>query len=145
MTNTSNFDTQVNTIRTRNEPIISGFRDSLRRGSLSTKTVNNHVQNMEFFAEYLVYYEPLKALDQTSSTDISSFLDDWFLRKALWSSVEAVKGYLATFKKFFVWMKETDQMTANDIEEILTTIKEDREDFIDNAQSYFGSIYGDQF
>jgi site-specific recombinase XerD len=95
---------------------------------------------MEFFAEYLVYYEPLQALDQAQSANVEAFLDDWFLRKALWSSVASVKSYLATFKKFFTWMKETGQMSVSDAEEIVTTLKEGKEDFIDNAESFFGSL-----
>lgn len=145
MTNVNNFDDQVKRIRSHNEPILAGFRDSLTRSSLSTKTITNHVQNVEFFAEYLMNYEPVKTLEQTDSADIGSFLDDWFLRKAMWASVESVKAYLATFKKFFTWMRDTNHMTSNAVADILETIKEDREDFIDNARSYFGSIYGDQF
>lgn len=145
MTNVNDFDDQVKRIRSHNEPILAGFRGSLTRSSLSAKTITNHVQNVEFFAEYLMNYEPVKTLEQTDSTDISSFLDDWFLRKAMWASVESVKAYLATFKKFFTWMRDADHMTSNAVADILETIKEDREDFIDNARSYFGSIYGDQF
>jgi site-specific recombinase XerD len=136
-------DTHIASIRTHNKPILSNFQQSLFKDGLSPKTIRNHVQNMEFFAEYLVYYEPLRTLTQAKNTDIVSFLDDWFLRKAMWSSVEAVKSYLATFKKFFVWMKETNQMAPRDVDDVLTTIKEDREDLIDAAKVYFGSIYGD--
>lgn len=143
MANPSDFDAQVKQIQARNEPILSGFRQFLARGSLSPKTITTHAQNMEFFTQYLVYYEPLKVLDQTTSTDVFSFLNDWFLRKAMWSSVTAVKSHLATFKKFFTWMSETNQMARADSERILATIKEDREEFIDHAASYFKSIYGE--
>jgi site-specific recombinase XerD len=145
MTQTSNYDERINQIRNQNKPILEGFQEALTNSNISAKTRKNHVQNIEFFAEYLVYYEPLKTLAQTESTDISSFLDDWFLRKALWSSVESVRAYLATFKKFFVWMRDTHHMSKSSVEHILAMIKEDREDFIDNAKSYFGSIYGNDF
>jgi site-specific recombinase XerD len=145
MTSANSHDEQVKHIRNYNEPILASFRDSFMNSTLSAKTIKNHVQNMEFFAEYLIYYEPLKTLEQTESSDVISFLDDWFLRKAMWSSVESVKAYFATFKKFFIWMRDTNRMAENIIKIILEELKEEREDIIDNAKSYFGSIYGDQF
>jgi len=57
-------------------------------------------ENIDFFTEFLVYYEPLKRLDETDETDISSFFLDWFPRKAMWASESSIKFNLASFKKF---------------------------------------------
>jgi site-specific recombinase XerD len=143
MTNANDYDENVKRIRKHNEPILAGFNSLLMHSALSTKTIKGHIQNIEFFAEYLIYYEPLKTLDQTESSDVVSFLDDWFLRKAMWSSVESVKAYFATFKKFFSWMRDVHYMSENAVILILEDLKEGREDIMDTARLYFGSLYGD--
>ena len=106
-----------------------------------TETVNwdlkdpkSHVDNIDFFAEYLVYYEPLQRLDEADDGDVSSFLMDWFPRKALWASVSSTKSYLASFKKFFQWMGETKRIPAEVVNDVLTMLKEDKQDFIDAGE-----------
>jgi len=68
--------------------------------------------------------KPMKA-------DVSSFLLDWFPRKALWASVSNTKQYLASFKKFFQWMGETQRVSSEIVDDVLTTMKEERQDFLD--------------
>ncbi len=92
------------------------------------------MDNIDFFAEYLVYYEPLQRLDEANEGDVSSFLMDWFPRKALWASPSSTKSYLATFKKFFVWMGETKRISAEVVDDVLTMMKEDRQDFIEAVE-----------
>jgi hypothetical protein len=43
--------------------------------------VETHLDNINFFTNYLVYYEPLKKLDEAKSGDVWMFLADWFPRK----------------------------------------------------------------
>ena len=89
------------------------------------------MENIDFFAEYLVYYEPLQRLDEADEGDVSSFLMDRFPRKAMWASVSSTKSYLASFKKFFQWMGETQRVSPHVVEEILAMMKEHRQDFLD--------------
>ncbi len=58
----------------------------------------------DFFTDYLVYYEPLKRLDEADDGDVFTFLSSWFPRKAMWANETNVKSYLASFKKFFKWI-----------------------------------------
>ena len=81
---------------------LASFHTSLAQAGLVTKTVKNHVDNIDFFTEYLVYYEPLTWLDEADEADVSAFLLDSFPRKALWASVSNTKQCLASFKKFWV-------------------------------------------
>jgi len=143
MVGTSDYDEQVKRIRAYNAPIIASFRTWLQQSSLSPKTINNHVLNIEFFTEYLVYYEPLKQLDQTESHDVSLFLSDWFIRKAAWSSVTSVKSFLATFKKFFSWMGDTKRMPQETVDSIRMTLKEGTEDFVAAVKDYWNEIDND--
>ncbi len=124
------YDQQVETIRAANEPVLAAFQAWLEQAGLSAPTVRSHVQNIELFATYLVYYEPLKRLDEADSSDVWTFLGDWFPRKALWASVSSVKAYLASFKKFYRWMGETGRVSPATVEEVLDTLKEERETFL---------------
>jgi len=124
------YDQQVETIRAANEPILAAFQAWLGEAGLNAPTVRSHVQNIELFATYLVYYEPLKRLDEAESDDVWTFLGDWFPRKALWASVSSVKAYLASFKKFYRWMGETGRVAPATVEEVLDTLKEERETFL---------------
>jgi len=106
-TDTSDYDVRVRAIQAANQPILNAFEVGLEQSGLSEKTIQIHVTNIDFFTNYLVYYEPLKKLDEANSGDVWMFLDDWFPRKALWASITSVTSYLASFKKFFRWMGET--------------------------------------
>ncbi len=138
MSDTNTYDARVQAIRADNQPILDGFRAWLEQSGLSEKTVKNHVENIDFFTEYLVYYDdPLKKLDEADSGDVWMFLVNWFPRKALWSSVTSVKSYLASFKKFFQWMGETGRVSPETVADVLTTLKEGRDEFLEAVAEYY--------
>ena len=131
MSTPSDYDAQADAIKEHNAPILADFQTSLEHAGLAKKTVKNHVENIDFFTDYLTYYEPLKRLDEGDDDDVSSFLLNWFPRKALWASVSSTKSYLASFKKFFQWMGETQRISPEVVDDVLTTLKEEREDFLE--------------
>ena len=131
--NTSDYDRRVQAIQAANQSILNAFEVWLEQSGLSEKTIQTHVSNIDFFTNYLVYYEPLKKLDEANSGDVWMFLDDWFPRKALWASVTGVKFYLASFKKFFRWMGETGRVSPQTVADVLETLKEDRNAFLRNV------------
>src|SRR5437763_15704708 len=92
MTNPNTYDARVQAIRTSNQPILDAFRTWLKQSGLSEKPINNHVDNIDFFTHYLVYYDdPLKKLDEADGSDVWMFLTDWFPRKARWASPTSSK------------------------------------------------------
>ncbi len=56
----SEFEKEVAKIEKYNQPLLDGFKVWLEKANLSAKTIKLHITNIEFFAEYLVYYEPYK-------------------------------------------------------------------------------------
>ena len=130
MSDTDSYDARVRAIRAYNQPILEDFRFWLEQSGLAKKTVENHVDNIDFFTHYLVYYDPLKKLDEADGSDVWMFLTDWFPRKALWSSVTSVKSYIDSFKKFFQWMEETGHVSPETVADVLTTLKEGRNKFL---------------
>jgi len=132
-TDTSDYDVRVRAIQAANQPILHAFEVWLEQSGLSEKTIQIHVSNIDFFTNYLVYYEPLKKLDEANSGDVWMFLDDWFPRKALWASITSVTSYLASFKKFFRWMGETGRVSPQTVTDVLELLKEERGTFLSNV------------
>ena len=135
-TDTSDYDARVRAIQAANQPILNAFEVWLEQSGLSEKTIQIHVSTIDFFTNYLVYYEPLKKLDEANSGDVWMFLDDWFPRKALWASITSVTSYLASFKKFFRWMGETGRVSPQTVADVLETLKEERGSFLRNVAEY---------
>ncbi len=130
MSTLNTYDEQVESIRAYNQPLLDGFQAWLEQAGLAEKTVTSHVENVAFFADYLVYYDPLQRLDEAKSGDVWMFLSDWFPRKALWSSEASVKAYLASFKKFFTWMGHAGQVAPKSVVDVHDMLKEERAIFL---------------
>src|SRR3954452_12739667 len=130
MTSIKSYDEQVKAIQAFNQPLLDGFQTWLTQADLAEKTVTSHVMNIAFFAHYLVYYEPLQRLDEARSGDVWMFLSDWFPRKALWASEASVKAYLASFKKFFIWMGNPAHIPPERVADVRETLKDERDTFL---------------
>lgn len=136
MIDAKSYDEQIKAIRAYNQPILEDFQAWLKQSGLSEKTIRSHVFNISFFTEYLVYYEPLKKLDEAGSGDVWSFLANWYPRKALWSSRGGVKSNMASFKKFFQWLGETGSISPETVAAVFSTLKEGREEFLASVDEY---------
>jgi hypothetical protein len=131
MSNPGDYDAQVEEIQDHNQPLLEGFRTWLEASGASKDAIEKHVETILFFAEYLVYYEPLKRLDMTTGPDIGMFFSDWFPRQAAWSSSAGESEYLAAFEIFFRWMGETGGISPEVAAGILAAL-EDRDGLIPN-------------
>jgi len=49
----SDYDREVEQIRSYNQPILEEFQSWLGKSRLAPKTVKSHFTNIDFFAEYL--------------------------------------------------------------------------------------------
>ena len=130
MNDVETYDERVRAIRAYNQPILDDFRTWLEQSGLAEKTVKAHVFNIDFFTAYLVYYEPLKKLDEANSGDVWIFLANWFPRKAMWASATSVKSNIVSFKKFFQWMGETGCIPPEAVADVLDTLKKGRDKFL---------------
>ena len=127
----SDYDQKEKKIRSYNEPILAEFKSWLEESGLASNTVKNHSVNIDFFAEYLTYYEPLCKLDEADSSDVFGFLMIWYPRKAQWASKSNTRAYMATFRKFFKYLKESNRIEGNIEEGVRVTLKEHNEGFLD--------------
>jgi len=133
----SDYDKEVEATRAYNQPILDAFQAWLTEAGLADKTIRGHVENIDFFTEYLVYYdEPLKRLDEADAGDVVTFLTSWFPRKAMWASESSIKANIASFKKFFQWLGETGRTSPETTGEVLTMLKEERDEFLRAVEEY---------
>jgi site-specific recombinase XerD len=125
------YEQRVQAIQLANQPILDGFETWLRQSGLSEPTIKEHVDNIRFFARYLLLYAySLRRLDEATEGAVYDFLEDWFPRKALWASVSSMRVYLASFKKFYKWMGATGLVSAETVEDVLSTLKDSRNLFL---------------
>lgn len=120
-------------IREKNKKLVDGFKKHLQQNNLSHKTIKSQTQDLDFFTEYLVYYEPFQELSETDTSDVSEFLGDFFPRKALWANQDSVKQYITVFKKFFKWMVSIGLMQEDEYECLLDEIKESKEEWLSSV------------
>jgi len=132
------YEQRVHAIQLANQPILDGFEHALKQAGLSEQTIRDHVDNIQFFAHYLLLYaHSLRRLDEATEGSVYDFLEDWFPRKALWASVSSMKIYLASFKKFFKWMGATGLVAPAIVEDVLSTLKDDRNLFLSKVAEEF--------
>jgi site-specific recombinase XerD len=135
MSDLHTYDAQVEAIQAYNQPILDEFRSWLAQSTLAPKTADRYVSNIQLFTLYLVYYDPLRRLDEASSWDVHMFLASWFPRKVGWSR-NGITLHLASFKKFFQWMGETGRVSPETVADVLTTLKKNRNDFLEHPDKW---------
>ena len=125
------YEQRARAIQLASQSILDGFEHWLKQAGWREQTIRDHVDNIRFFTKYLAWYTRSQhSLVEATDSDVSCFLADWFPRKALWASVASVKGYLASFKKFFTWMGETGLVSPQIVAAVLDTLKFDRDEYL---------------
>jgi site-specific recombinase XerD len=61
------YEQRVQAIELANQPILEGFEHWLKQAGLSEHTIRDHVDNIRFFARYLLLYAySLRRLDEAT-------------------------------------------------------------------------------
>jgi len=129
------FDAECDAIRQQNGVLLEQFEQWLRDAGLSDKTVRTHVDNVAFYInDYLLREEPQEP--EEGVDQIGWFLGDWFIRKAMWASQTSIKGYAATFKKFYGFLLEQGRLQAGDFNDMKRVIKDDMPEWLENLRRY---------
>ncbi|MGN0775778.1 MAG: hypothetical protein ACI4MM_03775 [Candidatus Ventricola sp.] len=122
-------------IREDNAGYLEMFRESLEGAGLSAKTVARHVDNVDFYLnEYLLRYDANPMPEGVGL--VSSFLGDWFIRKCMWSTPSSIRQYAASLKKFYKCMLSAGEIDAYDYAYLVDTIKEEKDDWIEECEAY---------
>ena len=119
----------------RNEKFLEMFENWLNEKNLTEKTIRNHIANINLYInDYLSYYEVTKMEDGVFMA--YDFLDDWFIRKCLWSSESSIKEMSASIKKFYQCMSEFNIIKTEDYKLLCQEIKDNMNNFIASLREY---------
>jgi hypothetical protein len=125
----------------RNGELLRTFELWLTGKGLSKRTVRRHLDNVTFFAHAYMAgdggsVEVPRPADQAGTIDVDEFLGEWFMREAPWVSEGTIKANIASLKKLYTCLRETGQMPAEKVDEILELLRVDRGYYIELAQEY---------
>lgn len=135
----TDYEQECQKCRDFNQGLLDRFEDWLMEKNLGDKTVQKHVQNVEFYLnEFLLYEDTIPAKDGVEY--IGPFLGDWFIRKALWSSVNTIKENASSLKKFYTFMYDIGEVDKDDLEIIKETIKEEMPDWLASMEKYESGV-----
>ncbi len=123
-------------IRASNKKLLAEFKIWLGSTNSVEKTINNHISNIDFYInEYLLYSEdPIKA--QYGISEVSMFLGDWFIRKAMWASKAHIKSNAASITKFYTFLLGKGLVTSDDLDELKLTIKAELPEWVQALKRY---------
>lgn len=129
------YEEQVRINEKKNEQYLQEFSKYLENDGLSAKTINKHVNNVEFYINtYLNAYEPTDMKD--GCIGICMYLGDWFIRKTTWASKNSIKENAASIKKFYKCMLELNHISISEYENICLDIKTEMKTWIDCVEKY---------
>lgn len=101
---------------------IDVFRAELREQGLSSKTIQRHVTNVDFFFNhYLARLNGCSAEEATSYLD--DFMGDFFVHKCMWSTPETIKSTAASIKKFYKCLLQNQRISKECYREFCDVIK----------------------
>ena len=129
------YEKKCEKIRKENEKLLDKFDAWLRNTNLKDKTIDRHINNIDFYInEYLLYEDAEEAKEGVSA--VSMFLGYWFIRKAMWSSPAQIKSNAASLKKFYTFMLEKGMIEKDKLDDLKETIKDEMLSWIATMKRY---------
>ena len=129
------YEDDCKTIREANKLLISYFEAWLKSSGLSTKTIENHLSNIDFYVnDYLLYEDATEAKDGVGAAGM--FLGYWFIKKAMWASQSTIKGNAASLKKFYAFVYQKGLINKDDLADLKETVKEGMPEWLATLERY---------
>lgn len=154
---------RLNTYKGCDEPELIKMRDNIERNcylikyfaddlyeyqKLSDKTIQKHVNNVDFYLNYYAAeYLTDSAEEAMNESTLDSFMTDFFPRKALWCSMSAIKEMAASIVKFYKWMNENDLVDDVDFNLFRLAVKENKEEWVRRfrkREAYYDKMLQDE-
>lgn len=113
-------------IREENKQYLGLFQAELKAASLSDKTIQRHLSNVDLFInDFLLYEEPVPMKDGCGHVEL--FLGDFYIRKCMWSTPGNIKTTAASLKKFYKCMADHGKVKKEEYNWLCETIKNELE------------------
>jgi len=129
------YESECKKRRKENHTFLTGFTRYLKSKKFAKRTINRHIQNIDFYInDFLLYDSPKKASEGVNQLDY--FLGFWFIRKAMWSSPDTIKENIASLKHFYSYMNKIGQVTDKEVSNMEEEIKECKSHWIETVKQY---------
>ena len=122
-------DAVMEKIQKQNEEILSDFEKHLVESGLTPKTTSKHIDNIDFYINYYLLYDEFASPDK-GHYRLDDFFSYFFPRKAMWSSANSVKENITSLKKFYKYLNELFLITNDELKDMHSSIKKDKEDWL---------------
>ena len=129
------YEIECERIRESNGKLLDDFAIWLQQSGLSSKTIDKHTENIDFYINEFLLYEDAEE-PQQGVHSISMFLGYWFIRKAMWSSASSIKSNAASLKKFYTFLHERGLVSQDDLDSLKETIKEEMPEWLATLARY---------
>ncbi len=129
------YEAECERIRESNEVLLGDFKDWLRDSGLADKTIDKHVENVDFYInEFLLYDDVVEPQD--GADEVGMFLGYWFIRKAMWASESSIRSNAASLKKFYTFLHERGMVEEDDLDLLKEEIKEEMPEWLETLERY---------
>lgn len=135
------WEKQVKKTEKHNNKVLTDFEQWLSAKSLKPKTISTHVENMRFFANEFLLRDEITRIE-VGHDRIYGYLGDFFIRKTTWASKITINENIAGFKKLYTFLHENKKISKRDLDSMKLTIKECKEEWIEELPSYDESPFG---
>ncbi len=136
------WESEIEKVKNHNHKLLIEFKKWLKKKSLKTNTIKNHIDNIEFYAnDFLLHYEIIPV--EKGALEIGSFLGDFFISKASWASKYTIQENIASFKKFYTFLYEIGEISKVELNEMKELIKDEKSDWIEEVENYWDNIEDD--
>lgn len=118
----------------RNRKFLDLFTDELIDARLKTKTIEQHLSNVEVFLDMMARREG--ELMEEAIPHVWAYLGDWYIRRCMWSTPANIKTTAASIKKFAEAMKKYGFISETDYKNLCQTIKTDMPEWQATCRRY---------
>ena len=122
-------------IRESNKKLLEAFAVWLRQSGLSSKTVETHTANVDFYLNEFLLYEDAEEPEE-GVRRIGMFLGYWFIKKAMWASASSIKSNAASLKKFYTFLQERGAVSEDELDWLKGVIKEEMPEWLARLARY---------
>lgn len=130
------YEKKCDEIRIINERYLKEFEDDLLNSGLKEKTVKKHFFNVDFYINTFLLREMPLEMTSGAGDYVNDFLGYFFIRKCMWSTPSTIKSNAASIKKFYKSMFERGYIEKSNYEELLDTIEDNMEFWLEDCESY---------
>lgn len=139
------YDAWVEEISKANNKIIDEFEQFLNTKKLSKKTINQHIDNVDTFANYYLTTYSYCGTIFDGYKNFEDFFGYWLITKYLIISKSFMTAMIVSMKKFYTFLFLTDYIDQNSCADALASLKYGKEEWLEQLKMYEDGTYYSQF